>query len=217
MEWSPYERPRRPPEENLFSRVPEGWIFTTQGLRPVGGGSTYLVNDAQKAELLTRLQRWSYGLMHPFPFIVLILLLQLTHDDWIGALSGLVGTRSDILDVTFVGLLFVLFVLIPPAIQLYVIRPILAEAVALPVRVGFLGGLLAWPRSLAQTYSYLGLTVIFLYFPVGTIALWYGALTSNDSHVSLLDFLAVNLAFIVPTLLFVVALFLKVSARRLAE
>jgi hypothetical protein len=217
MEWSLYEHPRRPPEEALFRRVPEGWVFTTQGLWPVGGGSTYLVNDAQKAELLARLERWSYGLMHPFPFIALILLLQLTHYDWIRALSGLVGIRSDILDVTIVGLLFVLFVLIPPAIQLYVVRPILADAVALPIRVGFCGGLLAWPRSLAQTYSYLGLTVIFLYFPVGTITVWYGAFTSNDRDVSLLDFLAVNLTFIVPTLLFVVALFLKLRARRSAE
>jgi hypothetical protein len=66
MEWSLYERPGQPPEEHLFRRVPEGWVFTTQGLWPVGGGSTYLVNDAQKAELLARLGRWRYGLIFPF-------------------------------------------------------------------------------------------------------------------------------------------------------
>ena len=51
MEWSMYERP---PEEDWCSRVPEGWIFT------IGGKWSYLVNDAQRAELLARLDRWRF-------------------------------------------------------------------------------------------------------------------------------------------------------------
>jgi hypothetical protein len=73
---------------------------------------------------------------------------------------------------------------------------------------------LAWPNSLAQTYSLLGLTLIFLWFPVAVLALWYSAFTSNDEQFSLLVFLIVNLILIVPTVAFVVAVFLKLGARR---
>src|SRR5580704_373084 len=50
----------RQPEESFFRRAPEGWVFTTPGLWPVGGRWTYLVDDAQKAQLLARLGRWRF-------------------------------------------------------------------------------------------------------------------------------------------------------------
>lgn len=51
MGWSIYERQ---PEEDLFRRMPSGWVFT------VGGRWRYLVDDSQKAELLARLGRWRF-------------------------------------------------------------------------------------------------------------------------------------------------------------
>jgi hypothetical protein len=194
--------------------VAKGWVFTTSGLWPVGHGSAYLVNDMQKAELLARLERRRFGFV--LPFFALFLLSQLRYD-WIGALTGLVGIHSDILAVTIIVLVLVLFVTATQAIRWFDLRSILAGAVATPIRVGFWGGLLAWPRSLAQTLSFVGLAVTFVYFPVSLIAVWHAALTSNDGHFSLLFFLVVNLALIVPTAVFVVALFLKLRAKRPPE
>jgi hypothetical protein len=119
--------------------------------------------------------------------------------------------------VTIFGLTFVLFVIIPLAVRLFVIRPILADVEATPIRVGFWGGLLAWPRSLAQTHSFLGLTVPFPLFLGYLMAVWYGTLMSNDRDFSFLVFLFLNLVFIVSTVLFAVALFLKLRARRSPE
>jgi hypothetical protein len=62
------------------------------------------------------------------------------------------------------------------AVQLFVIRPILTNAVATPIQLGFWGGLLASPRSLAQAGSFLGLTVFFLSFAF-LIQIWHDALS----------------------------------------
>ena len=42
-EWSFYEHPRQPPEENQFTRAAGGWVFATQRLWLIGE-TTYLVN-----------------------------------------------------------------------------------------------------------------------------------------------------------------------------
>lgn len=44
----------RQPEEDLFVKGPEGWVFRN------GRRWSYQVNDAQKAEILARLGRWRF-------------------------------------------------------------------------------------------------------------------------------------------------------------
>jgi len=191
----------------LFKRVPGGWAFTTPGLWPVGG-STYLVSDAQKAELVASLKRCGNSIDRVF-----LLLL------WICLIPGFVGIHSTILGATIVGLVVVLLVVRTPAIYVFAIRPILADAVATPVRVSFWGGLLAWPRAQAQTTSFLGLTVGFVWLAVVTILVWIGPPTSNHAlprHFSTGDYLYA-FAIVFFTVNFGVALFLKLRERRSHE
>ena len=98
------------------------------------------------------------------------------------------------------------------AVQLFVIRPILTNAVGTPIHLGFWGRLLASPRSLAQAGSFLGLTVFFLSFAF-LIQIWQDALTSNVRRFSFVGFLLLNCLLII-TVGFGVALFLKLRARR---
>lgn len=119
MGWPTYERP---PEADLFSRVPEGWIFT------LGGTWSYLVNDAQKAELLARLDRWRFVPFVLFVLFVSILAVLLAlsgglspsgFPDWIH--FGVYAATS-----ALAALMFFKFVL--PRIRLFIVRPVLAGA-----------------------------------------------------------------------------------------
>jgi len=166
------------------------------------------VNDAHKAELVARLERCGNRIDRMF-----LLLL------WICLVPGFVGIHSEILGVTIVGLVVVLFTIRTPAIQLFAIRPVLADAAATPIRVSFWGGLLAWPRAQAQTTSVLGLTVGFLWLALVTILVWIGPPTSNrelPKHFSRGDYLYA-LAIVFFTVNFGVALFLKLMERRSQE
>ncbi len=98
------------------------------------------------------------------------------------------------------------------AVQLFVIRPILTNAVPTPIQLGFWGRLLVSPRSLAQAGSFLGLTVFFLSFAF-LIHIWHDALTSNGGRVSFVGFLLLNCLLII-TVGLGVALFLKLRASR---
>ncbi len=113
--------------EHLFRRVPEGWLITTPVLWPIGG-RVYLLSEAQKAQLVACLERWQPRIdtMSSWvnaPVLLFIIVSQLTYYDLVGALSELVGIRSEILFITIFGFLFCLFMFGPPAIQLLVARP----------------------------------------------------------------------------------------------
>jgi hypothetical protein len=201
------------PDEELFQQVPDGWLFTTPILWPVGGRK-YVVNDAQKVDLVELLTRWRRRSDSMFSVVLLLIILwQLTRYDWITALSELVGVHSEILGVTIFLLIMLLFAFATPAVQLLAIRPILANATATRVKVGLLDSVLALPRSLAETSSLLVLLLCSAIIINGGV-LWYRALTSNDSRHSLLALLAVGLAGIIPILLMAAALFLKLRAKR---
>ena len=87
------------PDEELFQQVPDGWLFTTPILWPVGGRK-YVVNDTQKVDLVERLTRWRRRSDRMFSVVLLVIILwQLTRYDWITALSELVGVNSEILGV----------------------------------------------------------------------------------------------------------------------
>jgi hypothetical protein len=109
----------RPPEENLFSRVPEGWIFT------FGGTRSFLVNDAQRAELLARLGRWRFVPVVLFVSILAVLLAlsgglsRSGFPDWIH--FGVYAATS-----ALAALVFFKFIL--PRIRLFIVRPVLADA-----------------------------------------------------------------------------------------
>jgi hypothetical protein len=200
------------PDEELFQRVPDGWLFTTPILWPVGGRK-YVVNDAQKVDLVERLTRWRRRCDRVFSIVLLLIILwQLTRYDWITALSELVGVHSEILGVTIFVLIMLLFAFATPAVQLLAIRNILAGAVATPAKVGLLDSVLALPRSLAETSSVPVLLLCAASITNGEV-LWYRALTSNDGHHSLLALLAVGLVVIIPILLMAAALFLKLRGK----
>jgi hypothetical protein len=106
------------PDEELFQRVPDGRLFTTPILWPVGGRK-YLVNDAQKADLVERLTRWRSRSDRMFSVLLLLIILwQLTRYDWITAVSELVGVHSEILGVTIFSMIMLLFAFTTPAVQL---------------------------------------------------------------------------------------------------
>ena len=201
------------PDEQLFQQVPDGWLFTTPILWPVGGRK-YVVNDSQKADLVERLTRWRRRSDRMFSVVLLLIILwQLTRYDWIAALSELVGANSEILGVAIFLLIMLLFAFATPAVRLLAIRPLLAGARATPAKVGLLDSVLALPRSLAETSSILVLLLCAAIITNGGV-LWYRALTTNDGRHSLLALLAVGLAVIIPILLMAAALFLKLRAKR---
>jgi hypothetical protein len=47
-------------EEGRFKRVPEGWLFTASNPWIIGPRRTYLVSDAQKTAIATRVRRAAY-------------------------------------------------------------------------------------------------------------------------------------------------------------
>ena len=201
------------PDEELFQQVPDGWLFTTPILWPVGGRK-YVVNDTQKVDLVERLTRRRRRSDRMFSFVLLLIILwQLTRYDWITALSELVGVNSEILGVAIFLLIMLLFAFATPAVQLLAIRPILAGAMATPAEVGLLDSVLALPRSLAETSSILVLLLCAAIITNGGV-LWYRVLTANDDRHSLLALFAVGLVVVIPILLMAAALFLKVRARR---
>jgi hypothetical protein len=208
MAWSVYERQ---PEESFFRRAPEGWILTTPGLWPVGGGWTYRVDDAQKTELLARLARWRFISFIMFAAILAALL----------AVSGGLsrsGFPGWIHFAVFAGIsvvsAFVLFGVAIPSFQLFILRPVLATAeptTPMPMRrTDSWCDLLALPGLLARTYSLRWLTVPCLLSGWFSMKSGHDALTSEGGYFSAISMLLL-------TGVLGVALFLKLKESRSRE
>ena len=208
MAWSIYERQ---PEESFFRRAPDGWVFTTPGLWPVGGGSTYRVSDAQKTELLARLARWRFISLILFAGVLAALL----------ALSGGLS-RSGVPDwihfAVFAGIsvvaAFVLFGVAIPSFQLFILCPVLTSAeptTPMPMRrTDSWCDLLALPGLLARTYSLRWLTVPCLLSGWFSMKSGHDALTSEGGYFSAISMLLL-------TGVLGVALFLKLKESRSRE
>jgi hypothetical protein len=180
----------RQPEEDLFARVPEGWVITL-------GKRSYLVNDAQKAELLVRLVRWR--------FVWLVLLMVMIA--LFGVLDGLgqLGfPERPNLALAVETLLMSLYVFVAvPRIRLLVLRPILAGALSAPAaptpaRVGFWDRQLAELRRQADIFSSRYLVFAILMWGCLGIRHGYAALTSGADYVYAVGavFLTVNYAVV---------------------
>jgi len=203
MGWLSYERP---PEEVLFRRAPEGWIFT------IGGKWSYLANDAQKAELLARLVRWRFVSFLSFTVMVAPVLAlcgglsRSGFPDWIHFAAFAVATALSAL---------LLFKVAMPYFQLFILRPVLADTVPValattPARVGFRASLSADIQRQAQIWSVGGLTLVCAAFGWVGIKSGYAALTSKGT---LLDAFATVLLAVY----FGVVLFAKLRRRRLGD
>jgi hypothetical protein len=204
------------PDEELFQRVPDGWLFTTPILWPVGGRK-YVVNDAQKMDLVERLGRWRRKSDRMSSFLLLVLMSwQFTHYDWITPLSEFLGVQSELLGVTILVAIVVLLAFASPIVQLLAIRPVLAATVPTPGKVGLWDSLLALPRSLAESSSLL-VVLLCAAIVINGGVLWYRALSPNGTQLSLIVLLAVGLVVTVPILVMVAALFMKLRAKRRRE
>jgi hypothetical protein len=216
MKWSIYERQ---PEEDKFRQVPEGWIFTIGGWWSFLKRS-YLVNDAQKAELLARLRRWRF---------VLFLLLGAMVMALVATSESLSrsGTSDWIQFATFAAVFALSLFLIAvamPYIQLFILRPILTGAVPAtlaptPARIGFWDVLLVAPRRQARTFSSLYLMFSCLIFGFLSIKSGYDVFTSKADYaypIAWAFFDAMN-AWAFFAVFFGVALFLKLRGRRSHE
>ena len=204
------------PDEELFQRVPDGWLFTTPILWPVGGRK-YLVSDVTKAELIERLARWRRRSDRMSSVLLLVLMSwQFTHYDWITPLSGFLGVQSELLGVTIFLAIVVLLAIATPILQLLAIRPVLTGTVLTPGKVGLWDSLLALPRSLAESSSLL-VVLLCAAIVINGGFLWYRALTANGTQLSLIVLLAVGFVVTVPILVMVAALFIKLRAKRRGE
>jgi hypothetical protein len=160
----------RQPEEDLFARVPEGWVITL-------GKRSYLVNDAQKAELLVRLVRcrsvWLvllFVMIAPFS----VMLAQLGEWQNLAALA-----------VTTLLVYLYIFVVVP-RIRLFAVRPVLAGALPAPTapkpaRVGVWNSLLKDCRRQADIFTSRYLVFAILLWGCFSIKHGYVALTSGSA------------------------------------
>jgi len=202
MGWSIYERQ---PEEDLFRRLPDGWVFSAPRVWLGGPARSYLVNDVQKAELLARLGRWRIVWLVLFAALLVSCgsLSLLWTSDWINFATLAAGLALS-------G--FLLFGVAIPSAQLIILQPILASAMPItlaraPIRTGVRDSLLADSMRQARTYSLRWLTVSCLVFGCLGIKSGYDALTSQGDYVyalAMLFFFADSS----------VALFLKLRERR---
>src|SRR5712692_9044777 len=115
----------KPVEEGYVFQAPSPWIFA----RP----SYYLVNDAKKAEIFTRLGRWRLLLLLPAPLIFFLMFPVILLPSTFGRL--LLPVYLQLGTGLFTSLLFtVLLLLMAPFIampQIYLaraLRPLLADA-----------------------------------------------------------------------------------------
>jgi hypothetical protein len=221
MKWSIYERQ---PEEDAFRQVPEGWIFTIGGPWSYLKWS-YLVNDAQKAELLARIGRWRFAFFVLFTAMIVALAA-------ISESLSLSGTSDWIRFATFAAVFSLLFFLLVfvamPYIQLFILRPILTGAVPATLaptpttstRIGFWDSLLGGCRVLARTFSSRFLIFACLLFGFLSIKSGYDAFTSKADYaypIAWAFFDAMNSSTFFFVVFFGVALFLKLREGRSHE
>jgi hypothetical protein len=198
---------RSPLEERLFRRVPEGWNFTTPGLWPVGGRWSYLVNEVQKTELLARLTRSrtvSFAILFPG-----LLAFAFVESDW-----GL--GKHDWAHCAIVAFsVFLIFGVVSPAIELFVLRPVLSGAVrtasaARPIRLNFWSEFLPQAKAWAQSQPLPRLMLWCLFNAGVAFYLWHMVLTSRFNYV----FLIGALGSAISTIQLAVVLFLVLRERR---
>jgi hypothetical protein len=159
-------------ESYRFTRTPNGWRFTSPMLWPIGGW-VYLVNDAQRCELLCRLKllnlrinRLELLLWVPMFFSSMTRIDRLS--EWLSHAIGIVALAMFVLSLG------------TPALQLLAIRNILVRAVATSTQVGL------WERSWEASKplsrsSYRGLTLPLLFCLVVCGALCYIALWAYEA------------------------------------
>jgi hypothetical protein len=203
MGWLSYDPA---PEEDMFRRVSEGWVFT------IGGKWSYLANDAQKAELLVRLVRGRFVSFLPFTVMVAPVpalcgsLLRSGFPDWIHFAALAVATALSAL---------LLFKVAIPYFQLFILQPILADTVPVasattPARVGLRASLSADIQRQAQIWSVGGLTLVCVAFGWVGIKSGYAALTSKGTFLD-------AFAMVLLAVYFGVVLFAKLRQRRLGD
>jgi hypothetical protein len=188
-----------------FGRVPQGWIFTVRGGRSDLTNRSYLVNDAQKAALVVRINCWRVA--------CLILLGSILATFVVAAESfpraGFSGWM-DLIIVTalFVHLATVVYGAAIPSIQWFLLRPVLA---GVPAPTGFWAStLIGLGRDEARNFSTGWL--VFLCLSLGfASAIWIkDALASNGDY-------ALAICFAYCAVQTGAALFLKLSAKRSSE
>jgi hypothetical protein len=209
MGWSIYERQ---PEEDLFRRVPGGWVFT------IGGRWRYLVDDSQKAELLARLGRWRFV---SFLFLATILGASVL-------ISGALARPGvpDWVDLAIVTAIFglaavLLFAVAMPYFQLFILRPTLisaapaasAPAASAPAPAGLWNSLFAGCRRQARIYSLRYLVFTCLFCGLFGITTGYAALNQKGDYSNY--FLAITMIYL--TVNFGVVLFIKLRGHQSPE
>jgi hypothetical protein len=182
----------RPPEDDLFKRVPEGWIFT------IGRKWSYIVNDAQKAELLARLARWRFVPSVLLVAIIVPPLIAIGVSDWLHFAA---------FTAIYAFSVFLISAVAMPYIHLFILRPVLAGAeraisAPTPTRVGSWDSLFVAYRRQAQILSSRFLTIACLFFGWLSIEAGYQAITSKGSYFD-------AVAMVLVTVHFGVVLFLK--------
>ena len=188
-----------------FSRVPQGWIFTVRGGRSDPTNRSYLVNDAQKAALVVRINCWRVACLILLGSILATLVVAAESVSRAG-FSGWIDLT--IVTAVFVHLALALYRAAIPSIQWFLLRPVLAGA---PAPTGFWASMLVGlGRDDARTYSTGWLAFLGLFFCFGSVVWIKDALASNGDY-------ALAICFAYCAVQTGAALFLKLSAKRSSE
>ena len=211
-------------ERHYFKRTPDGWAYTVPGLRSVHEKWTYLVNDAQKAQLLQRLSRCRVAWMVFVPVLLLLAGLSTwkNYDD-IDALSGAIGMQSGgVIGIIFFVLLFLFVRFAVPGVRLLVVRPILRHTVPSKLASpstgqGFWQRQLSMVPDIAQKSSSRLLVLACIAFAWVFVTSLREALSASNGYISLLGPLFGMLAGATCTAVYGAALYLKLKAGRSQE
>jgi hypothetical protein len=201
--WSVFKRVR---EQQLFERVPQGWIFVAGKRWP------YLVNSTQRAALLgriTRINRWR----PVWIILVLALLAALVAEADRVSRPGFSGWANLCIIVVIVSHMASLtYRAVIPYLQWLLLRPILTgtSPASSPPPVGFWESVFAGSKADAQTFSTGWL--LFACLLCGALGLSYGydAIISGRPYLmtAFMIYLALDAGG---------ALFLRLKARRTLE
>jgi hypothetical protein len=189
--WSIFKRVR---EQQLFYHVPNGWIFT------VGGRWSYLVNAAQRAELLAQIRginRWrAVWLILVLAVFALIVAVADRPSDpgWPHWLSVIVLTGI------ICQLVYVCYCAAMPYIQWAILRSILVGASPeasppAPTPIDFWESALATFRDQTRSCSTILLAPLAAIFAFSSVMVGYDAIRSNGSYLTAILFAYMTLQF----------------------